>query len=114
MAKRKSARITTTLAPTIPHETHVNVPCSQSSRLSSDLAASGLCEHVTAESLACLEHVTAPDSSPIVPPGTHNLLPPRRLVSYIPTGREIRPNRLLPMPSHSLAAHIDIRNEIEF
>ena len=43
------------------------------------LAASGLCEqYVTAESLPCLEHVTAPDSSPIVPPGTHNLLPPRR------------------------------------
>lgn len=48
------------------------------------LAASGLCEqqqYVTAESLPCLEHVTAPDSSPIVPPGAHttcNLLPPRR------------------------------------
>ena len=65
-------------------EKHVNVPGSQSSWLGSNLAASGLVEHVTAESLACLEHVTAPleqpDSSPIVPPGTHNLLPPRRLV----------------------------------
>jgi len=53
-----------------------------------------------------------PDSSPIVPSGTHNLLPPRRLVYTGGTRDDIRPPT--PMLSHSLDAHINIRNEIKF
>jgi hypothetical protein len=63
-------------------EKHVNVPGGQSARLGKQSSGIGALSRMSQpKAWRCLEHVTAPlepDSSPIVPPGTHNLLPPRR------------------------------------
>ena len=102
-------------------EKHVNVPDSQSAVLGSNLAASGLVEDVTAERLACLEHVTAPRAAARLltnRPARHTqpaASPSSRMhLQLLDARQDPTAYYLLPMLSHSLDAHINIRNEIKF
>lgn len=96
------AKIKRSITTALGTEKHVNVPGGQSARRGSNLAASGLCKHVTAEAWHVSKHVTAPRAGQLLTtrPARHTQPAASRedrLAYCIPTAREvIRPGRLRP------------------